>query len=73
MQSLTQLNPLIVLLTFLTNPQSVPGVPTKSLMLFLTKEEITLLRSSTSELGTTDKGCVSLQLKIVNAILDAGV
>lgn len=36
----------------------------------LTEQEIELLRNSTSDLGTADKDCVSMQLKIANAILD---
>lgn len=41
------------------------------IILNLTDREVTLLRNSTSNLGTTEKDCISLQLKIANAILDA--
>ena len=37
----------------------------------LNDEEIKYLRASTSDLGTNNKDCVSLQLKIANAVLDA--
>jgi len=41
-----------------------------TLELDLTKEEVELLRNSTSDLGIVDKDCISLQLKIANAILN---
>ena len=41
------------------------------IVLDLTDEESALLRNSTSDLGTNDKDCISLQLKIANALLDA--
>lgn len=41
------------------------------LTLDLTDKEIEYLRNSTSDLGTEDKIAVTLQLKIVNAILDS--
>lgn len=37
----------------------------------LTEREMELLRNSTSELGTTDRDCISLQLKIISSIFDA--
>ncbi len=37
----------------------------------LTDREVELLRNSTSDLELTEKDCISLQLKIANAILDA--
>lgn len=37
----------------------------------LTTRETELLRVAVSDLGTDDKDCVRLQLKIANAILDA--
>jgi len=45
--------------------------PRFEIKLSLTEKEIELLRNSTSDLGTIDRECVSLQLKIANAILDA--
>lgn len=45
---------------------------TNTLILNLTDAEIALLRESVSRLGIIDKGCVTLQLKIANAILDSG-
>lgn len=44
---------------------------TINLILSLTQREIELLRQSTSVFGIEDKNCISLQLKIANAILDA--
>ncbi len=44
----------------------------KKIVLNLTGREIELLRNSTSDLGTSDREAISLQLKIANAILDAG-
>lgn len=41
-----------------------------TIVLKLTDREIELLRNSTSDLGTDDKECVGLLLKIANAILD---
>lgn len=43
----------------------------KKLTIYLTDEEIALLRNSTSDLGVKHLECVSLQLKIANSILDA--
>lgn len=43
---------------------------TMKITLDLTPREIELLRSSTSDLGISDKDCVTLRLKIANAILD---
>ena len=39
----------------------------------LTDREIELLRNSTSDLGLEDKDCLSLQMKIANAILDGNI
>ncbi len=41
------------------------------LELELSKDEVSLLRNCISDLGTKDKNCLSLQLKIANAILDS--
>jgi len=41
------------------------------IVLKLTDREIELLRNSTSDLGLKDKDCLSLQIKIANALLDA--
>jgi hypothetical protein len=40
------------------------------LKISLTEKEIELMRNCLSDLGTSDKDCVSLQLKTTNAILD---
>jgi hypothetical protein len=42
-----------------------------SILLKLTPEEKTLLRSTVTKLGTKDRVSVSLQLKIANAILES--
>lgn len=49
------------------------GSTMTTITLTLTDEEIKLLRNSTSDLGEKDKPCVSLNLKIANAILDARI
>src|SRR5271157_4926923 len=43
----------------------------KTLILNLNEKETEYLRNSTSDLGLNDKDCISLQLKIVNSILDS--
>jgi hypothetical protein len=43
---------------------------TYDLKISLTEKEIELMRNCLSDLGTSDKDCVSLQLKTTNAILD---
>jgi len=43
---------------------------TYTLKLILTPREVELLRNSTSDLGMSDSNCLSLQLKIANAILE---
>lgn len=41
-----------------------------TLTIKLTEKEIELLRNSVSDLGMNDINCVSLQLKVADAILD---
>jgi len=42
-----------------------------TLSLSLTKDEVKLLRGVVSDLGVQESDCVSLQLKIADAILDS--
>lgn len=42
-----------------------------TITLNLTPKEIKLLRNCISDLGVNDKDCISLQLKIADAIIEA--
>lgn len=47
-------------------------IKTYKLTLKLTEREIELLRNSTSDLGFSERECISLQLKIADELLDVG-
>jgi hypothetical protein len=64
------LKPVVLLSQQYEQKKSKPEIMTKITM-SLSKEEIRLLRNVVSDLGTSHLECVSLQLKIESAILDA--